>query len=97
MPERKESAMSHAKWAALTVLLLLQAGDLLTTWIGIHAPDLHEIDGTSFGTLLVLKLAVIAVGILLCWRTKTAWVMAGATAVVYVPVIASNVKLIWGT
>ena len=88
--------MKRTRWVALAVLLL-QAGDLLTTWIGIHAPDLHEIDGTSFGALLVLKLAVTAVAAALCWRTKAAWVVAGATAVVYVPVIASNVKLIWGT
>ena len=88
--------MNRTKWIALAILVALQLADLLTTWIGIHTPDLHEIDGTSFGALLVLKLAVTAVAAALCWRTKTAWVVAGATAVVYVPVIASNLRLIWG-
>jgi hypothetical protein len=90
--------MNRSKYLALAVLLLLQAGDLLTTWVGIHSRGLQEAGGTSFGTLLALKLVVTAVCALLCWRTKAAlaWVVAGVMAAVYVPIIAHNARLIWG-
>ena len=89
--------MNRSKVIPVSILLLLQAGDLLTTWVGIHTPGMGEIDGTSFGTLLVLKLVVTTVCALLCWRTKAAlaWVVAGVTAAVYLPIIAHNARLIF--
>ena len=86
------------RFACAMIVVALQAGDLLTTWFGIHTPGIHEVDGTSFGTLLAVKLAVTAVCVgLLYLQPKAAWIIAGMMAVVYVPIIASNARLIWGT
>lgn len=86
--------MRAAKWWAIGTLAALQLADLGTTWIGLGM-GLRECDGTSLGTLLVVKLAVTVGILVLCWDRRGAMAVAAAVMVaVYVPIVGSNVVLI---
>lgn len=83
------------KWIALAILLLLQAGDFLSTKFALAVPGVVELNPLvrTLG-LVPAKLLVLGLVLVLIYRAEKLlriWILCGT----YSAIVASNLALAW--
>jgi Domain of unknown function (DUF5658) len=87
--------VTRPRQLALAALLLLQAGDLVSTKLALSVPGIVEFNPlVRWLGVWPAKLVLVAVAVIVVLRTKKLW-RAWACAGYYCLVVGSNLLLYW--